>query len=557
MSHFGPDSTSSYRNRAPALSTITVFIIAALFISISVVRFAAAGRDDAFIMFWSGKTFTLSNWFINHNGAHEEISSSVIGPWIASIGYIITPETPLLFFKTASLFTSLCTLCLIWWQRKKIFPKEFPDALVPTVMFSIAMSPMFQYWTLGGLETPFATLLLLWSPLAQVSFFLNRSLVNGALFALSLTMLSLVRTEGFIYIASALAFLLVVRDRNPIRAAIPIVTSLLITALMILVRVLFTGAVWPNPTYAKIGGLFSQLGEGYSYLSSYYLTGGPAAWLQGIGTGYAILVLAYYTFIRRQERALTAAESVLISISLYTLLHELFIAFCGGNWMEYYRFIVPTIPLKVLLVTSFLKLVTDRLTKLPHPTGRIALPTGLSLLCVAAAFQQTYSTPSNCATPMTDIRFGRPFHISIEAELITHNCAHGRDKIAILPFIRDELPRYVKRTNQVRVATYQSGYFPYHIRKQFSPDSVFFIDTTGVTTRDVARTRSEKSVSGVVVRIDEILSGSAGEISDVVLAMDPNMVYQLFASLEERENMKKIGYEVVWDRPNAVVFFRE
>lgn len=541
----------------------TLGIAILLCVVIAIMRFAAAGRDDTFIILWAGKTFSFQQWFVNYNGAHEEIVSSTIAPWIAALGYAITPLTPLLFYKVVSLAVSAYYLYSVWQQRKIIFSPGLPEALVPLVIFSIGISPMFEYWTLGGLETPFQTLLFLMVPVSQVRYHLDRSRTNGIVFGFLLALLPLVRTEGFIYIFASLAFILIARRPPAISSVMrPILFSCISTVVLFSARFLFTGALWPNPTYAKIGGLLDQLPVGYSYVSGYYITGGAAAWLQGIGTICAISNLVFYTVSRKPRNALLPSQLLSIALSIYVVLHETFLVFCGGDWMEYYRFMVPTMPLKILLLVNSIAGLLTRLTiKNGTPTTAAALPVGVVLLCVGAAFQQTFvpASPGNCASPLSSGGLSALSLTAIENELIQHNCALGRDQEAVLPFIRNELPRYVQRVGQVRVASVQAGYFPYQIREEFSSDKVFFIDTLGLATREVALTAGTKARIGIADgrHLDKVLAGKAGRVSDVVLGMHPNMVYLIRATPDVCGSLAKLGYALVWNRPHALVFFKD
>jgi hypothetical protein len=448
-----------------------------------------------------------------------------------------------------------------------IFHVNFSQALVPAVIFAIAISPMFEYWTLGGLDTPFQAFLLLLAPLTQVRFFLNRSMTNAVAFGSSLVLMSLVRTEGFIYLFASLAVPLAARERRgSFWLLTPVIAAGVVTLGLITVRFLFTGAMWPNPTYAKIGGLFSQFGSGLGYVAGYYIKGGLASQLQGVGTAYAAASLFYFGLIRKRQGVLTGLELTTVAFSSYVVLYETFVVFSGGDWMEYFRFLVPTIPLKILLLVNATTVALNRLAlrgALPLRTETLQWVI-VFFICAAAASQQTYAPiiagdDLNCAAPLTDVNVSQLTPILIEEQLISHNCTQARDEVAILPFIREELPSYVRRVGQVRIASSQAGYVPYHIREYFSPQSVFFIDTLGLATRNIAQIDARKSVYGVHDgdEIDQILAGHAGKLSASVLRMKPNMVYLLGATPERRENFKKLGYTLVWDRPNAAVFFKE
>jgi len=58
-------------------------------------------------------------------------------------------------------------------------------------------------------------------------------------------------------------------------------------------------------------------------------------------------------------------------------------------------------------------------------------------------------------------------------------------------------------------------------------------------------------------RLDRVLMGSAGDLSKVVRERNPVMAYALEASSQERENLSRLGWKAVWDRPGGVVFYKE
>jgi hypothetical protein len=295
-------------------------------------------------------------------------------------------------------------------------------------------------------------------------------------------------------------------------------------------------------------------------LWSYYSTGGIFAWLQGAVTLYAFVVCG--SLVLRRASALPCGPTQLSPsvVALYIITQELFVALSGGNWMEYYRFLVPTIPLKSILLIHLLTRFLQTRSGQRHVFDRYRLSAGVIVLCLTAILQQTNRPlqAGNCSVPMVDIHTVDGWFGGLEHQLVTHNCAHGRDEIAILPFIRNELQNYVGRLSQVRMLSPQGGYFPYHIRDQFTPKEVYFIDVAGLTTRDVAQVAGKRSSGGLAGAEDlpAVLGGEAGELSNVILKLKPNMVYTLWVTQTDRQKLKEIGYELVWDRPNAVVFLR-
>jgi hypothetical protein len=107
----------------------------------------------------------------------------------------------------------------VWQQRKTIFDPSFPDILVSSVVLSIGISPMFEYWTVGGLETPVQTLLFLATPISQVRYYLQRNSTNGIAFGLLLALL-LSRTPARHQITAILLL-----EDTQLRAIVPMMHS--------------------------------------------------------------------------------------------------------------------------------------------------------------------------------------------------------------------------------------------------------------------------------------------------------------------------------------------
>ncbi len=547
--------------------SLAVITIVLFFVS-SGVRFASAGHDDSFIFLWSGKSFSLGHWFVNYNDIPEEISSSIFTAWMAGLGYLFVPAAPLLFLKICGAIASTLVLCLIWQKREALFASSAPTYFVLTAVALIAISPMVEYWAWGGMETPFQSLFLLLVPIAFAKFQTEKSCSRGIWFALFLILTALNRTEGFIYVLTMAALTLLALRRGGIengrlvRSVWPIALAIAITAAVFLTRIYFTGGAWPNPTYAKVGGPFAQLQWGLQYINAYYFTTGVIVWPQMVAVAYAAVRSISNVFRRAGATRASTHELTLDAICAIVVVHEAFVVFAGGNYMEYSRFLVPTIALKVVLIVHLLVGLRDKLELRSEISGKIAMPIVVILMVFSSAYQQVYCQRmeyNSCWTPITSFTWEKSLLASLEREIIAHNCLQNMDAVDMLPFIREGLTKYATIAGQVRLLSSQAGFVPYHIREVLSAKQFYFIDSHGLASREIAVVSAAKRSDGLVGgdRMDYVLSGRAGTLSRVVLNLKPNMVYERQVSDDCRRALEAMGFRVIWERPQAIVFFRQ
>lgn len=522
--------------------------------------FLAAGQDDTFIMLWAGQTLGHGPWFVNYNYDTQEIASSIIGALIAALTKGMPVEQALLVVKMAGLLSACATLYLIWRMRRDIFgDARNADWLAWAALTATAASPVFMYWALGGLETPHHALLMLAYALVlfrSVTSVREVGMVDWWLFGVGV-LLVLVRTEAFWPVFFAASWLALFSRGGSVRVST--VRALALTmgvfAFLLLLRYLFTGAIWPNPVYAKIGNFDTAVPQGVKYVRKYFLTS-PWAWVQGAAVLYATFRLLTFLLrsVRRQITSpLLLLESVLAGL---VLSHLGFVILAGGNWMVYFRFISAVVPLMNILVLLMAAHFANRIF-----TGGLHLVVVSVLLSALSLIQIEWAgnyPPWSCSKPITmsaaNLDLG-----SLGNEVLKNNCEISRDINAVQPFLDFKLAELLRQNDgHLTVASYQGGYFPYHLRKRYGPNEVLYIDSMGLTERQVAILPATRSAYGVHIgrRIDLILLGKAGPLSDYLNSRPVNLVYLFGATPEERYNYEELGFETVWDVAGAVVFYR-
>ncbi len=524
-------------------------------------QYLGAGRDDVFITLWAGKTLGAGPWFINYNGEPQEISSSLLGALIAKLAYGCCADTYYLANKLVGGAAALATLLAVWLNRRLFF-RRLPDCGAIATVALLGFNSSFAYWSLGGLETPYyALLILIYVALAIRVFNPSADVTHRHYLSLALVQILaiLCRPEGFwlIGMTSVLTGLywlaLPGRRLSILKAAI--LPPLLFLVALFALRHAMTGAIFPNPVYAKVS--ISHLGgfqEGWNYLTQFYALG-PVGILLAATTLVSI-ALAGYAALRLLPpcRKFPPLDSRFLVPALVLCAYEAFIVLVKGDWMEYHRFLAPTLALKTLLLVMLGEKLYD-LTPLPSRRW-VALAT-VVLLALVIASEWRYRSPQDCSTRLTPDFFAKLLDRPNDA-VIALNCAHQRDGYAIRPFIDQELPKYLAQQGHLTIVTYQGGYFPYFLRERFSPREITLVDTTGLLNLEIAKVEGEKIPTGnkYLDDIPAILGGEVPGLSERVARYRPNMIYMLSDSEAGQARLKAIGFERIHQAPGGVVYLK-
>ena len=330
--------------------------------------FSSTGRDDAHITNWAAHALARYGEIVNYNGDRIEQSSSLLHVLILAALSVLT-RVPL---ATLGALVSIGFGCLSVWMTMRLARAMAPDLASPCGWL-LGTSLGLLYWSFGQLETTLAasaTLALVWGYReALASGITARRLVGTA--AVTLAYLA-VRPEAVFVVAATLIGVigvLVVRrwsaqghaggreeDDIALRRMVTVaVVAIVIAAGLLTWRQLYFGAWFPQPVVAKAGGVSSStVWSGLIYV----LRQGP----MGVdGAVWALATLAAVLAIVRTLRDARIDQMALVA----TLLLGAglgFVVASGGDWMEAGRFLVPLLPLAVLLVVSELRRFFQRRT---------------------------------------------------------------------------------------------------------------------------------------------------------------------------------------------------
>ena len=315
------------RKRTFALSFV---VLALLLVGIHFFNYVP---DDTFITLRYARHVINGEGFVFNRGERLEGYTNFL--WliiIVSCGKLGLPL--ILSARTLSFIFSLGTLVLAGFAAWRLPPRvprgswnHSLGIMLPPML--LAASAPFLTWSLSGTEIPLFTFLLL------LGFILARVGKNpGAVFVV-FGLLGLVRPEGLLFYALAGIMLLV---RYPAKREIIVKGAailLLFYTPYFIWKWQYFGGMLPNTFYAKTGPMRLLFRNGSRYLAGFFAS-------------YGYLVVLGLIFLRKH---LSQAKSVTIPLS-FILVHWIAVFMLGGDWMPHFRFLLPTLPLIMILISS-------------------------------------------------------------------------------------------------------------------------------------------------------------------------------------------------------------
>lgn len=563
-------TTVTRRTRIDIILNWSFMFVLAIFFTITTLYYLGAGRDDSFITMWAGETLGVEPWFVNYNYEIQEMSSSITSAILYRISYWIDSDADYVINKFLSLGLSLVTLSCIWRFGRLFFASPLRRLWALVAVSIVAFSPVFQYWSLGGLETPIQALLLLLYAGHFARWLQERHIFTASTIALWQVLLILTRPEGFWILVATIFILLTAarEERSMPQFLIMIGAPCAAFILLLLVRQCATGVLFPNPVYAKVGDLESLIPLGARYVAGYYGASGAGlvnALLLFIGIVRWIAVV----WQRITNRNIPRIDLYLLS-SLLVVGQVSFVTIVGGNWMEYYRFMAPIVPLHGLMLGFFIASAMKKLNDWARISGlgnsglwARLIVAGLLAFVTLEQLKMNARVPilhraGNCATRLNVHELSYDLD-KLNRAALEHNCAKSRDLDAIVPFIKDRMIYFLEDVGELRIGTYQVGFFPYEVRKHFGPEQVRFFDVLGIMDHRIGRSVKQKNplgTKGVIGQFHEVLRNPNHALYTAVREFDPNMLYFLDSPEEERRQLTALGWQIVHDVPGAIVYYR-
>lgn len=321
--------------------------------------------DDAFISFRYAENLAQGYGLVFNPGEYVEGYTNFL--WVVLLAMFHRFGIDTVF--AARVLGGISGLLTIW------FLIRITHLVVPTPRFGwnsslaaflVALYPGFAIWSTAGLETPLFTFLLVVCIWFFVQWVQGASFNAGVRFSFTAVLLSLVRPEGPLFFGIGLIAITAfkwLQSHSVGKAIRTIYFPSLVFSILVggyyLWRWQYYGYWLPNTFYLKVPRTSRiAISQGYWYISGFWSTIG-GWWLF-----WSPLVL----LVTRRRAAWIWCCWLWLTAWLYYI-HRV-----NGDWMPYYRFFIPVIPVLYLLVQEMLRDIHGACStsKLP-PTRSIGL----------------------------------------------------------------------------------------------------------------------------------------------------------------------------------------
>lgn len=564
--------------RRPTAPYVVVTLLAALvYVSISVAHFLNAGWDDMYMTLWAGESLAAGRGFVNYNYDRLEISSSLLHAVLIALFALVDESHVYSLNKMFGLLMGVGVFVMLFlFRRSAITLQRHRFLAYCWVLLLLVASPTFLYWNLGGQETPYAIFLLTLFGLALTTYWTQSSAGSFAAAVMASGLYVLTRPEGFFVVLFAAVFVGFrwgygrLRRRDWAVVGVPLFVFVSVTTF----RLIHFGMAFPNPVYAKSESLLDSTPRGIGYVMSYFE--------QSYFAFFQLLILAamgvgFIRLLARGRKGLKEDGDYFATIFPYGLVIAglMVVMTSGGDWMPFYRFIAPFVPLlSIVTVLGVFQGVAVIQSRINDRELRTWLPGFAALLLLVLLVSHPVRRGPDIVPLLPRSMEIRPapevlmdyqvgpvlasWH-GLDERLQDINQDHVRHERLLENFIREGLPLIYKHRRQepLMIATSQMGFFPYFIREHYPDMNLHFTDLCGLCSKDVSHLDVDKHWNGLTVCVDleKIFTGNAGPVSDLVLGQHPELVYATEMTKADKAVLRGQGYTmIIEDRLSNVAY---
>lgn len=351
-----------------------LLVLSVVFWAAGVSEYLNATVDDVFI------TLRVANNVANGDGYVYNIGENVEGhsnwSWVTLLaaasrltGVDSSSLEMVWLAKILAVLCSALTLVVLFFLARRYL--ESTTWALLTVLATVATTT-FSFWSVCGLESPLFMLLVLTSVLSAASLVQAPSARLEVLLGLVLVFIGVTRPEGIAYAIILLATVWLVAPMA--RRSLLYAGFILLVGHLIFLswRYSVYGLLVPNTYYAKTG----------KDIRSYLL--GLKYFLEGLFANLSPwLLLLPLAFRKRsdQPREVELKYTVRLLILSQVLFGIFFVLYSTGDWMPAYRFLLPVLPLILLLCMEAAQRVWALLPRsLTYPRRTAILVTSIMLL---------------------------------------------------------------------------------------------------------------------------------------------------------------------------------
>jgi hypothetical protein len=342
-------SSTSIRGRLreiPAAEQLVVAVALGVFL-FTLLRSWGYLLDDSFIALRYARNWVEGHGLVFNPGERVEGYTSLSLVLLAALCFEIGVD-PLTGLAIVAAGAGAAVLLLATRLERELVGGEAPRPMLPLSALLLLATPAFGYWAFRALETMLFTALLLAAlALARLELRAGRWRGSGLVFAL----LTLTRPEAALCFALSTAALLEVERRSSggwrhlARHAANAAVFGAALAAGLAWRASYYGELLPNTFYAKVTGGGEQLATGLRYLADFSLASPLLA--------AALLFPLGLAWPRLRARLRDPAQALAIHAVL--LGYVLYVVAVGADFMPFYRFFVPALPLAAVLAAAALR----------------------------------------------------------------------------------------------------------------------------------------------------------------------------------------------------------
>lgn len=292
--------------------------------------------DDAYIgLRYSHNLITGNGLAFNPN---EHIEGFSTFSWVVLIAFFGSIGLPMpLMMKIISYLYGIISIFYIYKSSKKIFENTYISIFS---VFLFSTSSFIVLWSVDGLETMFYTMLL--SILMYLMISKEKNIITLGTVS---SIISLTRPEGIMY--SLFTIINAIYEKN-IKKTISLLIMISGTfGAYLIFRLMYYGQFIANTASHKLNPGIISIKNGLNYLYNF-----------NADSGFIILPLALLGFLLNKNK-----NHKLIIPLIFILLQTLFLMVSGGDFMYGYRFIVPMIPALIILISSFIAILSKKIPK--------------------------------------------------------------------------------------------------------------------------------------------------------------------------------------------------
>jgi hypothetical protein len=289
--------------------------------------------DDSYISFRYARNFARGMGLVYNEGERVEGYTNFLWTVLLGIGIKLGAD-PVILAKLLGGACATGSLYLLYRLSNRLRSLTTVPAIAPTLF---ATSILNTGYTVFGLEGALFVVLILGGTylfLREEPAFGDSELLttrlpySGLLFGLA----GITRPEAPMYIGILALFLgrKIISKRNIVRGALFVG----VVGAHLLFRHSYYGSWTPNTLSAKTGNFDAQFHGGLAYFWDYCKHEGPLLLIAFAGIGWG-------AFGRRRD---------ILAISAIALAVPAYVIAVGGDWMPYFRFLVPFEPFAFLLI---------------------------------------------------------------------------------------------------------------------------------------------------------------------------------------------------------------